>query len=378
MEKISAVITMYNSEKFIIDTMKSLLNQSDKFDEIVIIDDKSVDESKKIVSEMAKKDDSIKLFFLEKNLGPSAARNFAIDKVKNRWILFVDHDDILDKNLVKNYRKIISVKKYSDVSFVFPSFVQIDNEGVSISDKISYYKELCTDFTGDLFIRNPILSTTGVLINKEKLVQVNGFDDDLKYSQDWDLWLKLSMIGEIIFDKNTEVFIRRHNNNTSREISGFLKDEQSVYNKYDIEFIFDKIMIREKDEYENYIDFVTVLMKLNKLDNAYDILQKVRVEDYRKYFLQGIILYKNNDIKDAEMKFKKALELNPQDIASLNNIGCCKSLMLQYDEARRYFEKALDLNRSYMDASYNISNIDEPKITERILRKILTRYSANR
>ena len=57
MEKISAVITMYNSEKFIIDTMKSLLNQSDKFDEIVIIDDKSVDESKKIVSEILDNDE---------------------------------------------------------------------------------------------------------------------------------------------------------------------------------------------------------------------------------------------------------------------------------------------------------------------------------
>lgn len=378
MEKISAVITMYNSEKFIIDTMKSLLNQSEKFDEIVIIDDKSVDKSKKIVSEMAEKYKSIKLFFLDKNIGPSAARNFAINKVKNRWILFVDHDDMLDKNLVKNYSKIISVKQYKDISFIFPSFVQIDNEGNSISDKINYYKDICTNFTGDLFVRNPILSTTGVLINKEKLVQVNGFDDDLKYSQDWDLWLKLSMIGECIFDKNTEVFIRRHSNNTSRDIVGFLKDEQSIYNKYNIKFIFDKIMIREKDEYENYIDFVTVLMKLNKLDNAYEVLQKVRVEDYRKYFLQGIILYKKNDIKDAEIKFKKALELNPQDIASLNNIGCCKSLMLQYDEAVIYFEKALNLNKSYMDASYNISNVKEPKITERILRKILTHYSTNK
>ncbi|MDZ4150125.1 glycosyltransferase family 2 protein, partial [Methylicorpusculum sp.] len=88
--KISAVIPAYNSALFIQDAISSIKKQSRTVDEIIVIDDGSMDNTEEIISNL--NDPNIR-YFKQLNQGPSAARNFGIQKAKGDWIAFLDADD---------------------------------------------------------------------------------------------------------------------------------------------------------------------------------------------------------------------------------------------------------------------------------------------
>lgn len=97
-EKVSIIIPLFNKEKQIAKTLKSVLEQSYKNIEIVVIDDGSSDNSGSIVKSI--KDDRI-VYVKKTNGGVSSARNLGIDRADGKWILFLDADDLLYKDAVK-------------------------------------------------------------------------------------------------------------------------------------------------------------------------------------------------------------------------------------------------------------------------------------
>lgn len=107
---ITIVIPVYNVEKYIDRCVESIINQTYKNLEIILVDDGSSDNSPKICDEYEKKDKRIKVIHKE-NSGPSDARNIAIEKAKGKYISFVDSDDWLPKNSVEMLYKIILEKK---------------------------------------------------------------------------------------------------------------------------------------------------------------------------------------------------------------------------------------------------------------------------
>lgn len=99
--KISVVVPVYNVEKYIATCLESLINQTFKNFEIILIDDASSDNSLTIIKEFQKKDDRIILFEQEKNLGAAAARNKGIELSKGKYIQFLDSDDFFEKDLLE-------------------------------------------------------------------------------------------------------------------------------------------------------------------------------------------------------------------------------------------------------------------------------------
>ena len=92
---ISVVIPVYNTEKYLRESIESVLNQTYRHFELIIVNDGSTDSSKDIIDEYAKKDDRIRAFH-KQNGGVSSARNFGIDKAKGDYICFIDADDIIE------------------------------------------------------------------------------------------------------------------------------------------------------------------------------------------------------------------------------------------------------------------------------------------
>lgn len=90
---VSVIVPAYNAEKTVGKTLDSLLSQTLKNIEIIVVDDASRDDTKRIVSEYAEKDARIRFFPQEKNAGPSAARNFGMQHATGEYIGFVDSDD---------------------------------------------------------------------------------------------------------------------------------------------------------------------------------------------------------------------------------------------------------------------------------------------
>ena len=101
MKKVSIIVPIYNSEKYLINCLDSLVNQTLDNIEIILINDGSTDDSINIIKKYAKKYSNI-VYFDKKNEGIGVSRNFGIEKSKGKYIAFVDSDDYVSINFAKN------------------------------------------------------------------------------------------------------------------------------------------------------------------------------------------------------------------------------------------------------------------------------------
>ena len=184
---VTIIMPSYDSEKFIIESIESVLAQTYSNWELIIVDDCSPDDSTKIITKYVDSDGRIKLIKLQKNSGPAVARNTAIEAASGRYIAFLDSDDVWLPNKLETQ---INFMHNNDLAFTYSSYrlVGEDNEhlGVFITkDKISYFDMLKTCSVGCL---TAIYDTKK--IGKQYMPLI------LK-RQDYGLWLKiLKLIGE--------------------------------------------------------------------------------------------------------------------------------------------------------------------------------------
>lgn len=120
MKKVSVIIPVYNSEKYISKCLDSVLNQTYQNVEIIVINDGSKDNSIKILKEYEKKYENI-ILIDKKNEGVSKTRNLGINKATGDYIMFIDNDDFIDEDYIETYMK------NSDYDIVIGSYKRIDN-----------------------------------------------------------------------------------------------------------------------------------------------------------------------------------------------------------------------------------------------------------
>lgn len=144
-EKISVIIPVYNVEKYISKCLDSIVNQTYKNIEIIIVNDGSTDRSGLICDEYAKRYNNIRVFHKE-NAGVSSARNLGIDNSSGEYIAFVDPDDYIDKNMYEILHKEL-IKSKSDISMVSFSYIKeekiIDED--NSKDEIIFTKQEVLD-----------------------------------------------------------------------------------------------------------------------------------------------------------------------------------------------------------------------------------------
>lgn len=129
MVKVSIIVPVYNVEKYLERCLDSLVKQTLKDIEIIVVNDGSPDNSQKIIDRYAKKYKKIKTYKKE-NGGLSSARNFGIDKANGDYIAFVDSDDYVELDMYeKMYNKIIS----DDFDLVCCNFDYVDDSGQYIN-----------------------------------------------------------------------------------------------------------------------------------------------------------------------------------------------------------------------------------------------------
>lgn len=122
-EKISIIVPVYNSEKYLRDCLDSVVNQTYENIEIIIVNDGSKDDSEKICREYEKKDSRIKYFYQE-NQGVSSARNLGLENMRGDYFIFVDSDDIADLRLLEILYKNLKISE-TDISIC--RYLKIDD-----------------------------------------------------------------------------------------------------------------------------------------------------------------------------------------------------------------------------------------------------------
>ena len=111
---ITVIVPVFNAEKWINKCIDSLLNQTYKNIEILLVDDKSEDNSLRILEQYAKNNEKIRIIIKETNSGVSDSRNIGIKNSKGKFITFVDADDTIDKDFIKQSYEI-ALKNNADI-----------------------------------------------------------------------------------------------------------------------------------------------------------------------------------------------------------------------------------------------------------------------
>ncbi|WP_417440098.1 glycosyltransferase family 2 protein [Idiomarina abyssalis] len=192
MSLISIVIPTFNAEKYIVDTIESVLYQTHTEFEVLVVDDCSTDSTVELVNELEGKDPRVKLIQLNHNTGgPAEPRNVGIEKATGEWIAFLDADDLwhpqkLEKQLV--------LAESENADFICSKLVDFRGELTLNEIKSS---ELGNEDISPLNFNNLIVKnrvgTSSVLV-RAKLIKNFRFDTARKYVavEDYKLWLELS------------------------------------------------------------------------------------------------------------------------------------------------------------------------------------------
>ena len=131
MKKISVIVPVYNVEKYLDKCLNSILNQTYKNFEVIIINDGSTDESYKIISKYEKLDSRFKCYNKE-NGGLSDARNYGLDFVTGDYLLFIDSDDYVDNNYFEN---IVNIANKEDIDLIKIKLIKVDEFGNYLEKK---------------------------------------------------------------------------------------------------------------------------------------------------------------------------------------------------------------------------------------------------
>jgi len=185
---VSIITPVYNSEKYIGDTIKSVLEQTYPKWEMLIADDCSEDNTKNIVKQFL--DPRIKYFKLEKNSGAAIARNKALEKSKGKYIAFLDADDMWKSDKLK---KQMDFMMRSNIGFSFTGYEILregENKIIEVPKTLNYSQ----------YMKNTIIGTLTVMINREivgevRLVNVQRDHDSMT-------WAKLLREGNIAHGLN--------------------------------------------------------------------------------------------------------------------------------------------------------------------------------
>ena len=132
-EKVSIIVPMYNAEKFIGKTIESVLSQTYKNWEMLIMNDVSTDKSLAVVNEYAKKDDRIMVVNTEKNMGVVKGRNHLIDLANGKYIAFLDADDYWHSQKLE---KQIQFMKEKNAGISCTEYTRVKENGEKITDII--------------------------------------------------------------------------------------------------------------------------------------------------------------------------------------------------------------------------------------------------
>lgn len=204
-ELISIVMPAYNCEKYIKDAIKSVMNQTYKNWELIVLDDGSKDNTVNIINGLAAQDKRIKFYQNEKNQGVSATRNRGVSLAQGEWIAFLDSDDMWKK---EKLTKQMILKNKVNAEFVFTGSSYINEMGSSYKGIFEVpiqvdYKKLRT---------HNVISCSSVLVKKKFFQNIKMEKDDMH--EDYAVWLRILKQGVTAYAVNEPLLIYRISRNS--------------------------------------------------------------------------------------------------------------------------------------------------------------------
>lgn len=206
MPKVSVIIPTYNRADFLTEAVDSVLNQTWRDFEIIVVDDGSTDGTRDVVGRYG---DRIK-YFHKQNKGPSSARNFGTSKAHGNFLAFLDSDDIWEPNKLDIQMNFL--QSHPEIKLISCGSYIMGN-----SRKRKFH--IRGDLSGDLFLtlyQRSFINTSSVVLTQDCFFQVGPFDETIQTAEDYDLWLKVARHFPMAYLDTPLVGIRKHPDKLSK------------------------------------------------------------------------------------------------------------------------------------------------------------------
>lgn len=249
----SVIIPVYNRHQCIKRAIDSVLNQTIKVNEIIVVDDGSTDGTYDSLEEYG---DKISLLRTHKNQGVSFSRNLGVYHSRSSWIAFLDSDDEWHPQKMEN--QIEYLKRHPNYE-ILQSEEQWIRNGAVLQQKQHHKKR--EGWIWDISLERCMIASSSVLIRKELFNRFLGFDDKLPACEDYDLWLRISRFHPVGLDDS--VMLKKYGGHEDQ-----LSTSVPVSDQYRVKALL-KLLEKEKNDQFKHGVRNTLLKKIEALLKGY-------------------------------------------------------------------------------------------------------------
>ncbi len=315
MPKVSVIIPFYNVEDYIDDCIKSVLAQSLKDIEVILINDASTDKTRKIVQKYADKDDRIKIIDLDKQYGQGYARNRGMEIAKGDYIGFVDSDDFIDADMYKTLYKrakdtnsditMCQASEYDDMNKIYSSsdLYKLTILG-SLGDTV-FPSEATKDYLLDINVAlwNKIYKRSYLLGTKEKFPEGYVYEDLPFFFGTYLPAKRISIVWKILYNYRVN-----RKNSTMQQYNAKILDRPPMVS-----------LTYEKIKKLPYFDEISDRVKGWIIDDLFHRYILLKESFHREFFFLMKKIFKSLDIKNPEDAFWKTIYHFQGYILVMNN-----------------------------------------------------------
>ncbi|MFO1444438.1 glycosyltransferase [Bacillus sp. Bva_UNVM-123] len=353
---VSIIIPVYNTEKFIEEAIDSVFRQSYKNIELIVVDDASSDRSREIIE---RKFIEIKgtiptyYYYFQENRGPSAARNFGVEKAKGKYIAFLDADDLYYLDKVKCQVEFLEHNPEVDIVYNDVQVVDAQLKKLNVLQSIGNFSDKET-FLTNLFFRQIVPAPASMMLRKKCFEQVQ-YNEELIHAEDYDFLINLAKNFTFGYESGSYYICRRHDKNLTNNHMKQVTAEKKIVKKIGIDQIKCIVYSSSYHEDEQVMMLAKILIKIEEYEQARELFHSlVHIDNPYVFFYLGNLAFLRQEYENAYKYYDNAIEIDQSLAEAHNNMGCCLMMLRKFSLAHICFEKALFYRSNYLDAHYNL------------------------
>lgn len=306
---ISIIMPIYNAEKYLNRSIESIMNQTYNNIEIILVNDGSNDNSLEICTNYQEKDNRIKLIN-QGNKGVSFARNRGIDEANGDYIMFIDSDDYIEKNMIEDMvAKITKDDIDLVISGIKMNYIRngqvVGEERYQLKDKMYSIKEMLNAILIDI----DLICICGPCckLYKREILKRNNIKFTNEFTMGEDTWYNLDYLdvctGKVVTLSNIYYNYMRENPDSlfTKYYDDYIKITEKVYNK----FLYLLKRKANKDAVVRYEKtYIFNLMYANTINFKYDTTYKKKMDDLEYSLKNNVVVNNIKNIRINGMKEK--------------------------------------------------------------------------
>ena len=211
------IIPAYNASAFLSDAVASVLVQTHRNVEVIVVDDGSTDETAALLAQWQARDPRVRAVH-QPNSGLAAARNAGLNAACGQYVAFLDADDVIHPEKLE--RQVAYLEAHPHTDLVYSDYSTADAELRPLTDEYIGTKRMPLR---DAYIYTNVFPIMAPLLRRALVERVGGFDESLRACEDWDYWVRCERAGTFGYLPGSYATYRMHGTQMHRDLGFMLK-----------------------------------------------------------------------------------------------------------------------------------------------------------